>query len=124
MDNGDSRKSARGDSARAHDEALNNQEVHKPSQEAGSGNGFAERRSGSFGDSLAEGSEGPGPTKVASRIRRLHSSSLRAFATRKRVPHTLFWSLFRSEIEDVRAKKEKARRERDLFLAGIEEDSA
>ncbi len=90
--------------------------AHADNPESSSGNTTQELRS--------DVPEGPGPSKMASRIQRLRSSSLKAFETRKRVPHTLFWSLFRSEIEDLRSRKEKARRERELYLAGVEEDSA
>ena len=46
---------------------------------------------------------------LAIRLERLKKASLEAVERRPHLPHTLFWSLFCSEITDIRREKAKHR---------------
>ena len=59
------------------------------------------------------------PSAVAKRISRLKNASLSAIGKRERLAQPLFWSLFQSEIEEIRKKKSEERLLRKILL-GIE----
>jgi len=51
----------------------------------------------------------PGPTDIAIRVQALKSAAVNAAAKRDRLPRTLFWSLFHTEIEVIKKRKERRR---------------
>lgn len=51
----------------------------------------------------------PGPSNIAARVQSLKSAAMIAAAKRNRLPHTLFWSLLRTEIDVIKKRKAKQR---------------
>ena len=49
--------------------------------------------------------EAPGPSPIAARVRMLKDSALAAGEKHSRLPQTLFWSLFHSEVNEIKRKK-------------------
>ena len=54
-------------------------------------------------------------TVIARRLARLKAATESAAAKRERLPQPLFWSLFRSQIEELRKDKERARMLREAL---------
>lgn len=59
------------------------------------------------------------PSAVAVRIGKLKEATLAAVKKRERLTQPLFWSLFRSEVDSIKKRKERDRLIRQVFL-GIE----
>jgi hypothetical protein len=59
------------------------------------------------------------PSAVAIQLRTLRSAVLRAVNSRERVPHPLFWSLFLTEVSQLKRRKHE-QRVVDQLLQGIE----
>ena len=78
-----------------------------PKNEAGNSNleREASRQSSSSEAPLVDA---PGPTTLAKRVSSLKKSTLAAGEKHSRLPQTLFWSLFHSEVNEI--KRKKARR--------------
>ena len=53
----------------------------------------------------------PSRSQISEQVRRLQAATLRAIQRRERLPQRLFWSLFHSEIEEVRQKRQRRRDE-------------
>ena len=51
----------------------------------------------------------PGPSAIASRVRSLKSSVFTVAEKRDRIPQRLFWSLFLSEVDEIKRKKARKR---------------
>ena len=51
----------------------------------------------------------PGPTDIAVRVQALKSAAVTAAVKRDRLPRTVFWSLFRTEIDVIKKRKERRR---------------
>jgi len=60
--------------------------------------------------------------RIAARLETLKKATLAAAAKRERLPQPLFWSLFHSQIKEIRASKERLREASEL-LSGGEENS-
>ena len=60
------------------------------------------------------------PTAIARKVAKLRASAMKTAETRERIPQQLFWSLFHSEIAELRSEKAQKRALRNVFL-GIEE---
>ncbi len=56
------------------------------------------------------------PSDVCLSVRRLQGSAMKAIASRERLPQPLFWSLFHSEIEQIKRVKERNRAMRKILL--------
>jgi hypothetical protein len=63
-------------------------------------------------------SAAPGPTELAAKLSRLRDVALKAAEARTRLPVPLFWSLFHSQVRDVRKVRDRERKLRALFLNG------
>lgn len=61
------------------------------------------------------------PSAVALKLRKLKSASFKAAQARERLPHPLFWSLFLTEVSELRKKKEE-KRLLDRVLLGVGTD--
>jgi len=46
---------------------------------------------------------------LAEQVARLRSATVSAAGRRERLPQPLFWSLFRSELEEIKRRKARAR---------------
>lgn len=62
--------------------------------------------------------EAPGPTELAEKLHRLKKAALSAAERRERIPVPLYWSLFHSQVREMRKAKEKERLLRSLLLTG------
>jgi hypothetical protein len=69
-----------------------------------------------------EQDEPPGPTVLAQRVRRVKTAVLKVVKEREKVPKSLFWSLFHSEINSIREAKEKKSKARALWLSGADDE--
>ena len=58
------------------------------------------------------------PSAVAINLKRLKSATFKAAQSRERLPHPLFWSLFLTEVSELRKKKEE-KRLIDRILLGV-----
>ena len=56
------------------------------------------------------------PSDVCLSVRRLQGSAMKAIASRERLPQPLFWSLFHSEIAEIKRVKERNRAMRKILL--------
>lgn len=54
-------------------------------------------------------------TLVAERVAKLKEAALRAVNSRRKVPHTLFWSLLRTQVADIKEEKKRERIRRSLL---------
>ena len=61
------------------------------------------------------------PSAIARSVKRLKTATFGVIETRERLPQPFFWSLFYSQISDLRERKEKKRIERKLMLYPHEE---
>ena len=59
-----------------------------------------------------------GPSALAERVRRLRGAALSAIERRERLPHPLFWSLFHSEVGELRRQRARAREEQRVRILG------
>ena len=59
--------------------------------------------------------EPEGPSKIARRLDDLKNATLRAIGARERLPQPLFWSLFSSQVEDIRAARRAQRQLRKIL---------
>ena len=55
-------------------------------------------------------------TFVAKRVEKLRGSVLEVIKKRDRRPHPLFWSLFQTEVKEIRSYKEQSRLVRKILL--------
>lgn len=60
----------------------------------------------------------PGRTALAERLDRLKQATFRTVTRRERLPQPLFWSLFHSEVREIKRKKDELRLARKAFLGG------
>jgi len=58
----------------------------------------------------------PGPTEIAEKLTRLKRAMVSAAETRTRLPVPLYWSLFHSQVKEVRKVKARERLLRTLFI--------
>lgn len=58
------------------------------------------------------------PSAVALKLKKLKSASFKAAQARERLPHPLFWSLFLTEVSELKKKKEE-KRLLDRILLGV-----
>ena len=49
------------------------------------------------------------PSAVALKLKRLKSATFKAAQNRERLPHPLFWSLFLTEVSELKKKKDEKR---------------
>ena len=61
------------------------------------------------------------PSAVALKLKRLKSATFKAAQTRERLPHPLFWSLFLTEVSELKKKKEE-KRLIDRLVLGVGSD--
>ena len=61
----------------------------------------------------------PERTFIARRLARLKAATEHAAAKREHLPQPLFWSLFHSQLKEIRAEKERERLLREA-LEGLE----
>ena len=66
-------------------------------------------------DSAQSAEEAPRRSAISAAVERLKSASFKAAAERERVPQPMFWSLFTSELEAIKAKKREARLLSSIF---------
>jgi hypothetical protein len=62
----------------------------------------------------------PGRSPLAHRVERLRDATVKAAERRERLPQPLFWSLFRSEINDIKRRKARARALSAALGIGVE----
>ena len=58
------------------------------------------------------------PSAVALKLKKLKSASFKAAQARERLPQPLFWSLFLTEVSELKKKKEE-KRLLDRILLGV-----
>ncbi len=75
---------------------------------------------GTTADTVKSSEEKEAPVKsgVSKEIERLLSTSAALSRTRERLPQPLFWSLFHSQIRDIKKKKRLDRLLQDIFGDG------
>ncbi len=62
--------------------------------------------------------EPPGRTELSERLHRLKKAALTAADRRERIPVPLYWSLFHSQVRDVRKVRAHQRLVRCLLIGG------
>lgn len=57
-------------------------------------------------------------SKISKQVSRVRRTVIRLASEREKLPQSLFWSLFRSQVDDIREKKQKKQERREQWLSG------